>query len=165
MPNRTIPDSRSKGQAQSVAKKLHLGENHPAQLYSRFVQTMETALEKVDPKSSVLSAAQGFYNERKFEFAALFDQWAVRRIVRLMQKRRAPDERQAAFPGFDLLPASIVGKQKKRMPLLKATYADLRQYRWSLTARARQNPKVRQVEKLMALLEEKPRGTRVQDLG
>jgi hypothetical protein len=74
-------------------------------------------------------------------------------FFRSLKQRREKDARakheQYQLPGFEHLPLRVLGKRKKRLELLNATYEDVRDWVKRMSARKPDTPKVTEAKALL----------------
>ncbi len=149
---------------QSVAETTQKSASHFRTLSGKLLEVLDEALEKADPSETALSIAGAVYDAELHRFAALFRERNVRWLAQMLRERRGPDPRQASLPGFEFLPRLVTVLTGKRIAIREATWTDLRDYRQRLTRKFRADPKVQEVERLMAMLKGKGRAVKVGDV-
>ena len=114
---------------------------------------LETALMAAEPGISVHDLAERMYHSEPALTEEIKCAIAIERFIWMItrQKQHLPSKDQMSFPGWPELPIRIRLKNGKRPLLMRATLADLKQFRTILLKQKGTRLKI--VERLIALME------------
>jgi hypothetical protein len=120
-------------------------------------EILDNALILATPDVPIRSLAERVIQANPEVIDELMEGWRLEYVTRLLRRRRdkmAREQRttQLMLPGFERLPGHITVSTGHRQPLEKATYWQLHEYLIVLRRREETNPRIVQVQNLIALM-------------
>jgi hypothetical protein len=130
---------------------------HNTTVLKQLEEILDNALIAAAPDAPIRSICEHVIEANSELIDELMEGWRLDYVTRLLRQRRdklAREQRttQLMLPGFERLPTQITVSNGRRNPLETATYRQLREYLVVLRRRQRTNPRIAQVQNLMALM-------------